>query len=172
MLVGFIYIEVKMKVHIDVFGRDDIVDEHRYIFAEMLKKQGKVRGDLTQKTDRCCFISIAKINDKTIAIGAIKQKTASDFHPNKANLENLSSQFSWELGYIYTDPEYRGKGLAKKIVTSLLSAYGDDNLMASTELEKNPGMVSILKEHGFIVHGKSWPSSIHGNALGLFLRFK
>lgn len=125
-----------MKVHIDVFGRDDIVDEHRYIFAEMLKKQGKVRGDLTQKTDRCCFISIAKINDKTIAIGAIKQKTASDFHPNKANLENLSSQFSWELGYIYTDPEYRGKGLAKKIVTSLLSAYGDDNLMASTELEK------------------------------------
>ncbi|HIF9481877.1 TPA: GNAT family N-acetyltransferase [Photobacterium damselae] len=161
-----------MKIELEIVKKIDINDEHRRVFAEILGKQGKVQGNLATKADRCHLIAIAKMDNKPVAIGAIKQKTVSDFSPAKADLEELNSQFSWEIGYLYTDPDYRGNGLAKRIVVSLLDIYGDDNLMASTELEENPQMVSILEQNGFSVHGKSWASVIHGNKLGLFLKFK
>jgi len=44
--------------------------------------------------------------------------------------------------------------------------------MASTEITANPAMVRILEKQGFRLFGKPWKSDIHGNYLGLFLRFE
>ncbi|WJV63008.1 hypothetical protein PCO87_02475 [Pectobacteriaceae bacterium C52] len=161
-----------MNFLFEIIEKDNITDSHRDIFASMLKAQGKVMGDMNTKADRCKAICFCHYNGKVAAVGALKQKTASDFSVKKAGLNLLNSSFEWELGYIYTASEFRGKGLARSVVAILLESFGDGNLMASTEISKNPAMVSILESNNFRLYGKPWKSDLHGNYLGLFLRFK
>ncbi|MBK8163121.1 MAG: GNAT family N-acetyltransferase [Gammaproteobacteria bacterium] len=141
-------------------------------FAEALRRQGKVQGDLSKKADRCKLLCIARIDEEVVGIGAIKTKTKSDFSEQKADLSELSDDFDWELGYLFTDPEHTRKGIAGNVAKLLVDAHGQDNLMASTEVSANPGMVRILETLGFRHYGKPWKSAIHDNYLGLFLRFK
>ncbi|MEQ9997137.1 GNAT family N-acetyltransferase [Pectobacterium versatile] len=161
-----------MDTQFIIIENGKITDLHRGIFAGMLKAQGKVKGDLNTKADRCKSICFAYYNGELAAVGALKRKTTSVFFAAKADLNTLESEFEWELGYIYTAPKFQGKGLARKVVETLLESFGNENLMASTEISKNPRMVRILESNGFKLHGKSWKSDIHENYLGLFLKFK
>ncbi|AYF20126.1 TPA: GNAT family N-acetyltransferase [Vibrio parahaemolyticus] len=161
-----------MKLEFEVVDKIDLQDHHRQLFANMLQLQGKVQGNLLTKADRCKSICIASIDGKPVAIGAIKTKTCSDFTDIKADLPQLEKEFSWELGYLFTDPKFQGQKIARNIVQVLIHHFGSDNLMASTEITANPGMVKILESNGFKLFGKPWKSSIHEHFLGLFLKFK
>ncbi|EJG1632236.1 TPA: GNAT family N-acetyltransferase [Vibrio parahaemolyticus] len=161
-----------MKLEFEVVDKIDLQDHHRQLFADMLQLQGKVQGNLLTKADRCKSICIASIDGKPVAIGAIKTKTCSDFTDIKADLPQLEKEFSWELGYLFTDPKFQGQKIARNIVQVLIHHFGSDNLMASTEITANPGMVKILESNGFKLFGKPWKSSIHEHFLGLFLKFK
>lgn len=163
--------KIKMELTYDIVLKKDITQKIRKEFGEALNKQGKVIGDVNTKADRCMLLCIARNNNEVIGVGGIKVKTQSDFNEQKANLPELESLFDWELGYLYTSAEYRGQGIASKIVARLIEEYGDNNLMASTEVEKNPGMVKILSSNGFEQKGKSWQSGIHKESLGLYLKF-
>lgn len=160
-----------MKVEYEVIRRSDVDDSVRAILAEMLRKQGKVQGDLSKKADRCKLICLARINGATVGVGAIKPKTASDFTNDKACVPQLSDEFQLELGYVYTDPEYVGRGIASNVVNLLVEQCASQNLMASTEIAGNPPMVRILEKRGFRLFGTPWKSAIHGQYLGLFLKF-
>ncbi|MES9874704.1 MAG: GNAT family N-acetyltransferase [Candidatus Sedimenticola sp. 6PFRAG7] len=161
-----------MKIEYEIIKREKLKDEHRALFSDMLQKQNKVQGDTKIKADRCKMICIAKMDGEAVSIGAIKKKTNSDFSNEKSGLTELAEQFEWELGYLFTKKGHNRKGIASTIVRILLDAYGDDNLMASTEISENPGMVKILERNGFRLFGRPWKSQIHGNYLGIFLRFK
>ncbi|MDD7888001.1 hypothetical protein [Flavivirga sp. 57AJ16] len=147
--------------------KNEIQNEYRTIVGDFLKKQNKVIGDLYIKADRCKLICIAYSEEQPVAMGAIKPKIASDFSKQKANLLDKASEFDWELGYIYTDDKFTKRGITRKITYILLKEYGSDNLMASTEINDNPGMVKILIENGFKHYGSLWKSHIHKNDLGL-----
>ena len=166
--------ELKLNSEFDfeLTEANELEDKERQIFARLLKQQGKVSGDLNLKADRCKIICIVYKDDEPIAIGGIKKKTASDFSEKKANLQYLSKEFNWELGYIYTNPKYTQKGIAKNIVKKLIESHGNDNIMATTEINDNPGMVKILRTFGFKHYGSLWKSGIHSNDLGLFLKYK
>jgi len=161
-----------MKIEYEVIQKVDFNDSHRSMFSGMLRKQGRVKGDLNTKVDRCKLICIAKVEGVTVSIGAIKQKTQSVFTNKKAGILELSSEYEWELGYLYTDENYGGRRIASTIASMLIESYGNHNLMASTEVEVNPAMVKILENHGFRKIGKPWKSNIHENFLGLFLKSK
>jgi len=161
-----------MKIEYEVIKKDAFKESHKKLFSSMLKKQGNVQGDLNSKIDRCELICIAKINGQDAAIGAIKQKTESSFTNIKAGIPDLSNDFEWELGYLYTNKDYRGRGLASVIANTLVDKYGEKNLMSSTEISANLKMVKILENNGFRLFGKPWKSEIHENYLGLFLKFK
>ena len=62
-----------MKIEYEIIQRNNFKDSHRKVFADLLSAQGKVQGNLKTKVDRCKSICIAKVDDKAIAIGAIKQ---------------------------------------------------------------------------------------------------
>ena len=111
-----------MKIEYEVISRRQLNDSVRKIFASMLQKQGKVKGDYLTKADKCKLICIAKIDGEVIAIGGIKEKTASDFSNHKAGIPNLANEFVWELGYIYTDSGYGGRGIASAITRLLIEA--------------------------------------------------
>src|SRR5437879_3481200 len=115
---------VAVRIEFEIRQRDEIDDSVRTTFAEMLRKQGKVQGDLAAKADRCKLICIARLDGKVIAIGGIKQKTASDFSSNKAGVPDLSKGFEWELGYLYTDRDYSGRGVGSHVGRVLVEAYG------------------------------------------------
>lgn len=161
-----------MVLTFELIHKKEITDKHRKIFADLLKKQGKVGGDYQEKADRCKTICIVTCENYPIAIGAIKEKTKSDFSSAKANLPNLEKLFEWELGYLYTSEPMTGKGIANQIVKLLISDFGNDNLMASTELSANPSMVNILLRNGFEKYGSPYKSQLHDNILGLFLKFR
>ena len=161
-----------MKIEYKIINKSELEDSHRKIFADMLDKQKKVKGDLMTKADRCKMICIVSINDKPVAIGAIKKKTKSDFTAEKAGIPELAKEFEWELGYLYTEQECRGRGIASVISKTLIDAYGDGNLMASTEISANPATVRMLERNGFRLFGKPWKSDIYNNFLGLYLKFK
>jgi len=160
-----------MKIVYHIINKNDLTEIHRTVFGTLLKEQNKVRGDLSTKAGRCKVICIVNKNDEPIAIGGIKTKTRSDFNPEKANLSELANDFEWELGYLYTKPAFGGQGIASNVVKLLLNECESTNLMASTEISKNPGMVKILERNGFRHFGKPWKSDIHANFLGLYLRF-
>ena len=161
-----------MEITYRIVHKKDFDASHRDALSSMLQQQGKVGGDLSQKIDRCKLICIASVGDELAAIGAIKEKTESDFSDEKAGLPELSDDFEWELGYFYTQEKYTGKGMASMIAKLLIDEYGTGNLMASTEITANPAMVRILKKEGFLLYGKPWKSQIHDNYLGLYLKFK
>ncbi|PWW34559.1 acetyltransferase (GNAT) family protein [Idiomarina loihiensis] len=161
-----------MKIEFQVIVNNEINDSVRKVVAEALYRQGKVQGNLSEKADRCKFLCIARINGEVVGIGAIKPKTKSDFSEQKADLSKLADDFNAELGYLHTNPAHARKGIARNIAKLLVDAYGKKNLMASTEVSANPGMVKILETLGFRHYGKPWKSVIHGNYLGLFLKFQ
>lgn len=136
-----------MDLHFSLVYNTDLTEKDKKVFGELLKEQGKVQGDTFNKASRCKYIIIAYDNDVPVAIGAIKPKTSSDFHLDKANVNNISNIFDWELGYIYTKESYSGNKIASNIVAKLLEEYGEGNLMATTEINDNPRMVKILIKH-------------------------
>ena len=164
-----------MKLDFKIIEKVNLTDRDRKTFGHLLELQGKVfpdqNGGFENKADRCLFICIIHNETKPIAIGAIKKATEWDFLPEYANLPEKSELFDWELGYIFTLPEYRGQKIASRMVKVIMEKYGDGNLMASTELDPNNGMRKILLNHGFQHYGKTWKSK-HQMDLGLFLKFK
>ncbi|ECD9465476.1 MULTISPECIES: GNAT family N-acetyltransferase [Enterobacteriaceae] len=161
-----------MNFQYQIVERENITDQLNGVFSKMLKAQNKVRGNLKEKAYRCKLICFVYSNSEPVAIGAIKQKTKSDFSVSKADLMSREAEFDWELGYIYTAPLFARKGIAGEIINKLLNLYGDGNLMATTEVSKNPAMVHLLERNGFTLSGKKWKSTIHDNYLGLYLRNK
>ncbi|WP_299574479.1 hypothetical protein [uncultured Shewanella sp.] len=63
-----------MEFEFVVVDKKDLNISHRSLFAEMLKMQGKVQGDLSLKADLCKSICIATYDGVAVAIGAIKKK--------------------------------------------------------------------------------------------------
>jgi RimJ/RimL family protein N-acetyltransferase len=161
-----------MNLNYSIILNPNITDSHAKDFGNLLKKQNKVEGPVYEKAERCKMICIVSSKNQAIAIGGIKPITKSDFSDAKADLLSWEQDFNWELGYIYTSPEFIKKGIASNIVRLLLDEYGLNNIMASTEISQNPGMVKILERNGFRHYGKPWKSKIHENYLGLFLKYK
>lgn|SRR5690554_1016679 len=161
-----------MKIEFQVITASEVTTSIKYSFADALKRQGKVQGDLSRKADRCKLICIARIGGELVGIGAIKPATQSAFSAEKSALSRLRAEFNWELGYLFTDPAHAAKGIGKNIARLLVDEHGKENLMASTEISANPRMVKILEALGFRHYGKSWKSAIHNNYIGLFLKFQ
>lgn len=62
-----------------IIDKENLTNKDRRRFAELLKRQGKVKGNLLLKADRCKEICIAYVNNIPVAIDGIKKKTITDF---------------------------------------------------------------------------------------------
>lgn len=62
--------------------------------------------------------------------------------------------------------------LSSGILDGLITRYGTENLMVSTEIREDNRMINSLHNRGFVANGNSW-NSVKGNArLRLFLKYK
>lgn len=104
----------------------------------------------------------------TCSYCGIKIKTESDFDKEKADLIELSKDFEWELGYIYTDENHHGKGFSNSIIEKLMDMNQQENLMASTEIVTNPVMVHLLEKNNFVRKGNHGKVEFTKMSLGFF----
>ena len=141
------------------------------VFLNLLILQNKVTKPTILKIDRCSILGVCKIDDEIVSIAAIKPKTNSDFDSEKADIENMRTEFRLELGYCFTLIAHTGNGYSSSLVKYLIDEV-EENLMASTELRVDNTMSRILIKNGFRQFGNPWKSKIHGGCLGLFLKFK
>ncbi|WP_316763674.1 hypothetical protein [Pedobacter aquatilis] len=148
----------------------DFTDEEISDFVELLEKQNKVLDPTENKVKKCKLLAMGFSWGRPVAIGAIKQKTASDFTSAKANLPDLAKDYDWEVGYFFTEPEYQGKGFSTVIFNQLLKEYGKGRLMATTEIREGNTMIHSLEHRSFKQVGSTWKSIKSGNDLRLFLR--
>jgi hypothetical protein len=159
-------LEVKYQTDIP----SEISEETKRAVVKLLIKQNKVRDPSIEKLNRCKWLCLCKVNGIIVSIGAIKPATTSDFDKEHSNLPHLKSNFRFELGYCYTEPDHRGKGYSSSIVRKLIEMESVVNLIASTEIRKDNRMVHILEKNNFARQGEQWKSGIHGRALGLYVR--
>lgn len=145
--------------------------QEKNIFLGMIKQQGKIINPKMDRVERCHLLCICKEGEKIVSIGAMKPKSNSDFDSGKADLDKLRNDFTIELGYCFTLPDFTGKGYSSTISKLLLDKFEKDNIMASTELRADNSMTRILERNGFKLFGKPWKSGKHGGTLGLYLKF-
>mgnify|MGYP001370862881 CR=1 FL=1 len=160
------------KITFEIFETESITDKLAQQYVALLDEQGKVNAPNASRIKRCKLIALATVESRIIGVGAIKKKTNSDFHTDKANVPKLAEQFDWELGYCYTKNDFEGQGISSFIVKNLLNKIGNINLMTSTELYPKNSMIRIIEKYGFRQIGTPWKSSIHDGLLGLFIRVK
>ncbi len=153
-----------------IYNKEEITDDIADDFLKLLKKQEKVRNPNTNKIKLCRQIILCYVENNFAGIGALKPKTRSDFNILKADLPNLEEKFEWELGYFYTDPNYRKLGIASIMTKLLLYGKENENFLATTEIYNTNPMIYILEKHGFRQCGKVWKSTIHDGVIGLFLK--
>jgi len=149
----------------------DFSNEDLNLFVELLKLQGKVSTPTLIKVNRCKYLGLCINKGEIVSIGAIKPKTNSNFNGEKANLDELRNKFDLELGYCFTLPLHTGNGYSSQLVNLLLEKVSNENVMSSTELRQDNGMLRILQKNGFKLTGQSWKSGVHGGELGLYLKY-
>lgn len=143
-------------------------------FEFLLDKQGQI-DTVKGKANRCYRICLVKIDNKPIAIGALKQVYKSPF--DYAKVPELKEKYNYEIGYLFVDKEsiekkYGSLGLGKYITKLLLNEVKDENVFATTENSNDNRMCHILESLGFISIGNSYKGRNTGKNISLMLKNK
>jgi hypothetical protein len=80
----------------------------------------------------------------------------------KAGIPDLAKDYSFELGYIITHPDFEGRGLCQKLLNEFMPRVSDRAIFATS---RKPSMIHILGKHGFNKIG-----SVYDNDLNLLIR--
>lgn len=130
---------------------------------QLLLDGGQVSPEnLPQKIQNCLLIAFIEHDNQIISLAAIKQPNAEyrDYVKQKAQIPDAHQIPKLELGYAYTRPEHRGKGLNRQLTTQLLTQIDDQKIFATTGHEC---LKQALKKAGFKQIGKSYQGNYNPN---------
>lgn len=113
------------------------------------------------------FLAFCKEDGKTVGVASMKNPNlgykSSVFE--KAGKESDATSYTYEIGYAFTSPDYRGKKINQKLMQLLIEQVEGENLYATT---KTDSMRHILSKLGFSKHGKDYPND-KSEMLSLFV---
>lgn len=112
-------------------------------------------------------------DNKIVSIGGLKTPICQYKHKvfDNAKSNEDSDEYTKELGWIYTEEEYRKKGYSRHIIESLLAKNNDRKIYATTQ-ENNSTMRKLLEYYDFCVSGNQYPSERGNYNLRLYIRKK
>ncbi len=87
----------------------------------------------------------------------------------KARVFDESKKYESELGWAYTLPKYRGRGIFSSLNRKILSVAGHENLYATTRAD-NIAVQKTLQKNGFKIIGRPYKGRITGRLTYLFVR--
>lgn len=101
---------------------------------------------------RACFVAIARKGSVVVGTGAIKRHRPGYAKEKGQQAGVTLASDSLEVGYIAIAPSHQGRGLSKKIISTLLAARSGP-LFATTDDER---MKHTLARFGFVKQGIEW----------------
>lgn len=123
----------------DVNDIDDLVD---------LQKAYLIEEVISADCDISFYFVEMMLEDIILKQGLFYYKKDGEFI-TKANVNSIGFK-SLQLGGVFTKPEYRGKGLAKKTINKLIDYYSDDyQILGLFVKKKNPAANKLYKNLGF-----------------------
>lgn len=165
----------KLPAQLDLHGRSiflikrpaDCSQTEIDLFLTMVKKGNKVSADnLRQKVLNCEFLAFSYSGKRLVGISAIKRPEKSYIEQvhQKAGILRNTAEFGLELGYSFTEQDFRRSGISKKLKELLLRKIsGISGTIFSTTA--TPTSQRFLRAHGFSACGSPYQGKFDGNII-------
>lgn len=128
-------------------------------FHAITLKSGQVmKMGLKARINNSTLLGFCYTKDQLISISSVKSpnKNYRNGVFEKAGIKELADDYPYELGYAFTETEFRGNGLNYELNKRLLSEMHSAKIYATSDSD---GMIKILEKLGFERIGNSF----HGN---------
>jgi len=127
-------------------------------FHELVLKGKKVqKKGLKERIQNCVILGFCTYNGEIVGISSIKrpQKSYTQKIIKKANLERNWDDLEYEIGYSFTEEEFRKKGISTQIKTNLIEQMKiiGGKIFSTTAISSSQ---RFLKEKGFNQIGNSY----------------
>lgn len=127
-------------------------------FYDLVLKGNKVQKEgLKRRISNCKLLGFCSINENIIAISSIKrpQKSYIETVINNAKLDRNWTELEFEIGYSYTENDYREKGISTEIKRRLLERMKEikGKIFSTTAITSSQ---RFLIQNGFINYGKAY----------------
>lgn len=155
----------------------DEIESFRALVIEGGQKAGK---KLDNQIRRAGLLAFGYEGERLVSIAAVKRAGRlyiSDLF-RKANAFAESRAYRWEIGWLYTLPDFRNHGASRELICELLDRFDQHNLFATSRAE-NEAVRKLFTRLGFQVCGavfgkrKSWQLYVRkvndGEYLGAWL---
>lgn len=125
-------------------------------FFDLVKKGDEVQTHgLKGLIDKAIFLAFHYEKSALVGVVGLKQpnKSYKDKIFRKAGVPQESDNYDYEIGWAFTEIEYRGHRICPNLVDKLISKSPSQNIYATT---KNESMKKILKRKGFKKNGHKY----------------
>jgi len=143
--------------------------DHQRILA-LLEQGDEVNiHSARRELPQCQKVAMVRAGGQVISVAALKRVRKGYIKSvSLKSGQSLSAEMP-ELGYVVTDPDYRGRHYGRAVCGAILS--GLQGSVFATARFGNAGMTRVLERHGFAEVGNAWPSDEWPNVnLSLWLR--
>lgn len=143
----------------------------RMRFHELVANAGEVAGAaLTANIENARVLVMLKHEGVVHGVAALKrpQESYRKKVMQQAAVALPASDFPYEFGYVYIEPNLQGRGLSHRLVSEAL-AHSDGAAVFATVRIDNAAMRATLSKAGFTALGQSY-SGLNNRRLGLLLR--
>lgn len=142
------------------------------LFRQLIEEGGEVSTKgLEKRIANAEKLATAWSENDLIAIGAVKKPLLSYQQKvfEAAESHHQASEDIREIGWLFTSPAHRGKGIGNKIMTVLIDDLPNLRCIATTRTN-NHSMNHVLPKFGFIKIGTDYQSKNGQYRLSLFLK--
>jgi len=148
----------------------------RYTAAEreqflVLVHMGGEANATPDRIRRAEALAMAWSGGDLIGIAALKRPLDSyrEKVARRSGVSLRSSEWPYELGYVFVLPNHRGHGYAKRLVEHAVRAAGRRNVFATVRTNNEP-MQATLRRFGFAQAGRDYLSDDAERTLSLWTR--
>lgn len=137
---------------------DECSEEELTEFHKKVIKGGKVSLiGLLAKIKNCEFLAFCYFENNLIGVSSIKKPIQSYVENiiSKAKLDRKFSDLSFEIGYSFTELEFRKNGISRELKQNLLEEMQSKKgiIFSTTAI---PSSQKFLKDNGFEKRGESY----------------
>lgn len=137
----------------DECSENELIDFHKKVI-----KGGKVSlNGLLTRIKNCELLAFCYFENNLIGVSSIKKPNQSYVEDiiSKAKLDRKFSDLSFEIGYSFTELEFRKNGISRELKQNLLGEMqSKKGIIFSTTAV--PSSQNFLKENGFEKRGESY----------------
>ncbi|MBL7882794.1 MAG: GNAT family N-acetyltransferase [Bacteroidia bacterium] len=143
---------------INIIAPEDCSKEQLDLFFNTILNGGQIKTSeelLIKNIKNCVLLAFYEIENKLAGISAVKiprtkyKKTVFE----KAKVSADEKLFEFEIGYVVTVPEFRGRGVSSILIKELIKRNPSATYFATTKSEFMP---KIFKKVNFVKHGESY----------------